>query len=145
MIEQVIARLEERVDELRGRVREAALLAQLMEKGQLPQSGFTAFVLPGALRGGASTAAAGMFRQAISNTVSVMLVLRVADDAKGAKGLKRIDPVIKACIEAVCGWTPDETTIGVFTLGGGELASLTNGTITYVLDFSINDQLRITS
>jgi hypothetical protein len=145
MIDQVIARLEQTVPDLAGRVSEATQLAQLMEKGQLPQAGFTAFVLPGALRGGASTAAAGMFRQAISETVSVMLVMRVAGDIKGTKGLKRIDPVKKACIEAICGWTPDETTVGLFTLSGGELASLTNGTLTYVLDFSINDQLRITS
>lgn len=144
MIEQVIARLEQTVPDLDGRVREAARLAQLMEKGQLPQAGFTAFVLPGALRGGASTAAAGMFRQAISRTVSVMLVMRVAGDAKGTTALDRIQPVIDACVLAICGWTPDEETIGLFTLTGGELTSLTNGTLTYVLDFSINDQLRIT-
>lgn len=145
MIDLVINRLEARVPALSGRVREAAMLAQLMEAGQLPQGGFTAFVLPGALRGGQADAVTGMFRQAIVRTISVMLVMRVAGDAKGTTAMDRIQPVIDATVDAVCGWSPDDAIIGVFQLSGGELTSLTKGTLTYVLDFTVNDQLRIMS
>jgi hypothetical protein len=46
-------------------------------------------------------------------------------------------------LAAVCGWAPEEVS-GVFKLVRPGPVSLANTTFTYVIEFSITDQLRIT-
>ncbi|RIA44046.1 hypothetical protein DFR49_2282 [Hephaestia caeni] len=129
---------------LAGRVHSAAKLSEVMQRNQLPQVTPAAFVLPLGLQGGAADAVTGLYRQSVSHVVGVLLAVRAAGDATGAAGLATLDPLIDAVVGGIAGWTPDDDTIGVFTLSRGELLSLSAGTLTYQLDFAIEDQLRIT-
>ena len=47
-------------------------------------------------------------------------------------------------IEAVCGWAPDDA-IGVFELRSAELVGAKDGALIFQLEFTLNDQLRITT
>jgi hypothetical protein len=134
------------VPALAGRIQTAAKFSALLQANQLAQAALTgaaAFVLPIGLIGGAATAATGVFRQQVEWTVGVALVVRAAGDATGADGVVQLTPLIDDVISAIAGWGPDEA-VGVYRVSRGELLSLTGGTLIYQLDFSIDDQLRIT-
>lgn len=143
-VDEVRARIEERVPELTGRLGTAGEFARLVQRNQLPQQTPAAFVLPGALAGGAATAGAGLFRQGFGETVSVVLVVRSAADATGARALDEITPLIRAAVTAVAAWAPSDA-LGTFVLGRGELVGVESGALVYQLDFNLDDQLRITS
>ncbi len=131
---------------LQGRIQTAAKFSSLMAAQQLAtaaQAGPAAFVLPTGLRGGQGEVATGLFRQAVEWMIGVVLVVRAAGDATGADGVVQIGPLIDAVIGVVAGWGPDEA-IGVYRVVRGELLSMAGGTLIYQLDFSIDDQLRIT-
>ena len=113
-IEEVKARIEAQVEDLSGELREAGEFAELIEKKRLPNR-TGGFVLPGGLRGGTADAATGLFRQSFSEIVKVVLVVRVAGDPLRAKAVAGLVPLVRATIEAVAGWAPDNA-IGVFTL-----------------------------
>ena len=51
----------------------------------------------------------------IDELFGVLLVVRAAGDVTGAKSLPKIDALIWAIVNAVCGWGPDDA-IGVFRL-----------------------------
>jgi hypothetical protein len=121
----------------------AATLGELTKRGALVQSGAAAFVLPLGFRGGAADAATGLYRQPIERLVGVVLAIRNVGDATGDKAWIELEPLIWDVIQLLAGWGPDEV-FGVFTLARGELISIDAGTITYQLDFAIEDQLRIT-
>lgn len=140
-----MSRLAERialVPALAGRVLPAAKLSELIARNQLGQAAPAAFTLPLGVRGGQADAVTGLYRQEVEWLEGVLLVVRAAGDATGAAGLVQLEPLITAVIEAVAGWAPEEL-IGVFRLVRGELVSLSTGTLTYQLDFAIEDQLRI--
>lgn len=130
------------VPALAGRVHSAAKLAQLSERGGLAQVSPAAFVLPLGLRGGSPDAVTGLFRQRLDRLVGVVIVVRNAGDGTGAAAMVELDPLVDSVIAAVAGWGPDDAA-GVFSLARGELVSLVTGTITYQLDFQLEDQLRI--
>lgn len=139
-----LADLVESVPALAGRVHAAARLAELMARNGLPQVCPAAFVLPLGIGARKADAVTGMYRQSIDRLQGVVLVIRAAGDATGAAGLVQLDPLIEAVIAAVAGAEADSAIGGVFELAKGELASLgTGGTITYQLDFTVEDQLRI--
>ncbi|WP_242095496.1 hypothetical protein [Sphingomonas sp. CROZ-RG-20F-R02-07] len=140
-METVRDRLEA-IPALAGRIQGAAKLAQLTQAGAAVQANTAAFVLPLGLRGGKADAVSGMFRQSIDRLVGVVLMVRNLGDATGEKAFAELDPMIEAVIEALAGWAPDEA-IGVYVLARGELVSISAGTITYQLDFALDDQLRI--
>lgn len=127
---------------LAGRVQGAAKLAQLTEKGAQMTADRAAFVLPLGLRGGAASAAAGLYRQSIDRLVGVVLMVRNRGDDTGEKAALEMSDLVDAVIAAVVGGGPEEA-IGVYTLVRGELVSIAAGTITYQLDFALEDQLRI--
>lgn len=127
---------------LAGRIHEAAKLSELMARNALPQVCPAAFVLPLGLRGGPADAVTGLFRQSVEWLEGVLLVVRAAGDATGAKAAAQLRPLIDAVIAAIAGWgEPDG--FGTWVLRKGELVSLSTGTLTYQLDFAIDDQLRI--
>lgn len=126
-----------------GRVHPAARLSELMRTNQLPQVCPAAFVLPLGIRGGTPDAVTGLYRQPIERIEGVVLVVRAAGDATGAVALQQLDPLVEATIEAVAGWAPSDDAFGTYRLSRGELVSLAAGTLTYQLDFAIEDQLRI--
>lgn len=139
---QVVSDRLAMIPALTGRIHPVAKLADLMERGGLAQATPAAFVLPLGLRGGAATAAAGLYRQNLERFVGVVLAVRHVGDATGALAQAALDPLIDAVIGMLAGWGTDDM-IGVFTLSRGELAGIDKGTITYQLDFAIEDQLRI--
>lgn len=139
-MKSVIDRLET-IETLKRRVYGAAKLGELTERGSIAVNGTSAFVLPLGLRGGAVNAASGMYLQSLDRLVGIVLVVKNVGDATGAKALIELDPLIEAVIQLLAGWGPDD--FAVFTLARGELVSIEKGTITYQLDFAIEDQLRI--
>jgi hypothetical protein len=140
-VDAVIARLKAQAQGLRS-VEGAAELAALLEAKALgQQAGVAAFVMPTGLRGGAVTSASEIFVQAVEESVSVLLTMRNAGRT-GAKALLGVGPQIEAVIAALCGWGPEDAP-GTFRLVRAGGASLDKGTFTYVIEFSISDQLRI--
>ncbi|SEN74702.1 hypothetical protein SAMN05216227_10234 [Pseudorhodobacter antarcticus] len=83
-----------------------------------------------------------MFVQTVEESVSVLLSMRNAGRT-GDKALVDIAPQITAVLAAVCGWAPEEVS-GVFKLVRAGPVSLADTTFTYVIEFSITDQFRIT-
>lgn len=139
----LICRLEETVQLLAGRVKPAADLTELVRTGALPQSSVAAFVLPIGLRARTEgDAMAGAFTQMTDDIFGVVLIVRAAGDATGARALPTIDELVRAVIQAVCGWGPEEA-IGVFRLARGQLLSVDAGSVQYQLDFAISDQIRV--
>lgn len=139
---EVGARLEAACPVLSGRIGTALQLAELIQRGQVPTTTPAAFILPLGLRGGAATASTGMFIQGINRMLGVVLVLRSASDPLGARIADELRELIEATVRALAGWAP-ESAIGVLKLARGELVSLTGGAVTYQLDFTLDDQLRI--
>ena len=135
-------RITTRVPDLANRLGSAGQFSKIIEQRQMPQQTPYGFVLPGVIQGGSAEAATGIFRQSISNTLMVVLFIRVAGDALGDRGLDEVEPLVGEVITAVCGWGPD-TAPGVFVLAKAELVGSDRGTLIYQIDFSLNDQLRI--
>jgi len=141
-IDDVRARIEGKVPALAGQIGNAGEFSKLIEAGQM-QAARKAYVLPGALAGGARQAMSGMFTQALEETVLVVLSVRVASDPTGARALDEISPLVRDTVRAVCGWGPEDAP-GVFALARGELVGAAQGMLIYQLDFTLDDQLRIT-
>lgn len=137
----VIQRLKDRVACLSGRVEGAANLVQLMQQNQLPQHTPAANVIASGLQGGQAQAGAGLFTQAVDETVSVFLTFRNVQ-GKGERALDLFDQARTGVIEALCGWAPDDT-VGVFRLVRGQVVNMTAGTLVYQIDVAVGDQLRI--
>lgn len=138
----VRARVEALVPALAGRMQNAAQFAQLVDNNRLPQVTPAGFALPGAMVGGDADVAAGMFRQAVDETVIIVLVVRGARDATGAGAADEIAPLVSAIIHAVAGWSPVDAP-GVFVLGRAELVGGQDAALVYQIDFTLSDQLRI--
>ncbi|NML88349.1 hypothetical protein HHL26_04620 [Sphingobium sp. TB-6] len=147
MFEAVKARLAD-IAALERRIQPAASLSELIAQNRLPQVTPAAFILPLGLRGGRADAATGIYRQSIAEMLGVVLILRSAGDATGAKSADALTPLRNAVIDRIVGWAPTSgwngsETIGVFTLSRGELISMSAGALVYQLDFSVDDQVRI--
>ncbi|PZU56094.1 MAG: hypothetical protein DI547_17285, partial [Sphingobium sp.] len=100
MFEAVRDRLAD-VTALAGRIEPAARLSDMMARNQLPQVTPAAFVLPLGLRGGRADAAAGLFRQALTETLGVVLFVRSAGDATGARATEQLVPLRNAVIRRI--------------------------------------------
>lgn len=147
------ARLKANATGLGGHVLPAADLAQMVAQKALPQGPVTAFVLPGALRVSPPDSAAGAFTQEIAEGLTIVLVLRVAGDVTGGKGLKSVGALVSEILGVVCGWWPDASDddsliylpVGPFALAGGQLVRVDAGTLFYQIDVTCPVQLRILS
>ncbi len=142
-LSEVRARIEARVPALKGRLGHGGDFAELVERNQVPTNTPAGFVLMGGLQGGAADIAVGLFRQGFAETVIVVLVDRHAADPSGERAMDQLTPLVRATIEAVVGWGPDETP-GVFVLSSAELVGVKQGALVVQIDFQLNDQLRIT-
>lgn len=126
-----------------GRVHGAGKLSALQAQNALPQVCPAAFILPLGIAGGKVDAVTGMFRQHIEYLDGVLLVLRGVNDPTGAATVQQLEPLVMNVIAQIVGWGPDDNRIGgTYRLAKGELISLSAGTLTYQLDFAIEDQLR---
>ena len=141
-IDDVRTRVEAEVEALTGRLLNAGDFANLVATNQLPQVTPAGYVLPAGLQGGVADAVAGLFRQDFDETVSVVLVDRVAGDPLAGAAIDSITPLVRSVIEAVVGWAPADA-IGVFQLGHAELVGAKDGALVFQIDFTLNDQLRI--
>lgn len=143
LVDAVVARISDLVAALSGRVEVVADLSAQVEQGVLPQADTAAYVIPlgfDDLDGGSSIAGAHI--QNISDAIGVVLFVKSPGDAKARRGIPKIDVLGKDVINAVAGWTP-ENTPGVFSVVRGRLVSVNAGAIFYQLDFKLNRQLRI--
>lgn len=143
-LDEVSARLAERVPALAGRLGHAGGFAQMIKAGQVPQQTPAGFVLPGGFGGGSVNAMTGMFVQDFTETVMLVVVVRVASDPLGTAALDEITPIVRDCIAALAGWGPADAS-GVFVLARGELVGATGGALMFEINFSLTDQLRITA
>ncbi len=143
LVADLADRITAEVADLSGRVREAAELRELVREGALPQAPVSAFVLPLGLRARSEgDAATSAFIQAVDELFAVVLVVRYAGDVTGGKALPKIDALVWAVIDAVCGWAP-VAAVGVFRLSRGQLLAADAGAAQYQLDFAIQQQVRI--
>lgn len=147
MFESVRAKLDD-IAGIGGRWEPAARLSDLLARNQAPQVTPAGFILPLGLRGGQVVDASGAYIQKLAETLGIILVVRSAGDATGAKATDALEPLIVAVVTRIVGWVPPsrwrrEEAIGQFTLARGELVSLSAGTAIYQLDFALEDQLRI--
>lgn len=142
-LDEVRARLAAKVPELGDRIGNAAELAGIIERKQVPQVTPHAFVVPGGFVGGAAQAMTGAFIQDFSEAVWVALFVRAAADPTGSRALDELTPLIRKVAEALCGWGPEDAP-GVFVLSNGEPAGSQAGCLAFHLEFILQDQLRIT-
>ena len=138
--DQVIARLQEAAPHLRT-VEGAASLAALMSANALPQAEVGAHVITLGLSGGEAQAATGAFTQMVDELIGVVITLRTWTQV-GGRDQASVGALIRQTIEALAGWCPNDE-IGPFVFRRGAPTAFTKGTIVYLLEFSITDQLRI--
>lgn len=141
MLDAVQSRLEAQIPELVGRVHDAADFTEMLRRSGAPAAMPAAYVMPAAMIGRQPNAAAGMFTQEYTESISIVLVFG-STDARASRAFKRLRPFISDVIAAIAGWTPGET-VGVYQLARGAVLGVGEGRLTYQLDFSIADQLRI--
>lgn len=142
LVDEVRERIEAAVPALAGLMGNAGEFTRLVAENRYPQKDKYGFVLPGRLAGRTGDTATGLFRQLYDQTISVVMMVRVANDATGSGALDEMSPLIGDVVKAVAGWGPEDA-IGVFDLASGELVGTEAGRLIYQLDFTIQDQLRI--
>ncbi|MEM5477170.1 hypothetical protein [Pacificibacter sp. AS14] len=142
VIADVMARLKTQVTDLRS-VEGVADFTTLLKQNALPQQTPAAHVVPTGIRGGKPETATGVFTQPTSEAVAVILTVRTNDQA-GESALGAVDALIESTIAALAGWAPNDE-LGVFQLERGSVLDLSADALVYQLEFSISDQLRITS
>lgn len=141
MLEAVKTRLEDRVPELQNRIGLAIDFAKLRESRKAPQGGVNCYVMPSGTSGLQASVSSGVFVQDIRRGVSVVTMLRSVD-ATGRRALGRVDEFLQDIQTALCGWSPAET-VGVFELQAERPVGQEVGSLAFITDFRINDQLRI--
>ncbi|ETD86710.1 phage tail terminator protein [Rhodobacter capsulatus] len=140
-VDDITARLKERVPGLGGRAWGAAEFGALTATGQLPQVTPAAHVIPTGIKAGPTAPRTGAYVQSIDRLYSVVLTVK-AGDASGARALPVIGSLIDAIIVALAGWDWGGR-VGVMTFRGYTLARAVGGAFVYDISFSITDQLRI--
>ena len=142
MIEAVIGRLKEQVPDLNDRVEEAAYLADLLKTGRVDRDN-VAIVVPSALQGGRADTGTGVFSQGVTETIAVVLITP-SHDRNHKVARNRMRPLSRAVITALVGWRPGDE-LGVFALRQGRIFSVAAGRLVFQIEFSIEDQLRVSS
>lgn len=141
-VDDIISRLIAEVSEFEGRVEGAAELAALVKTGKAPNRTPSAFVLPLGIIAQPADTVTGLHRQAFTESYAIVIVQTTANDKNGRKGLTKINILRDSVIVNLAGWSPSGS-FDVLALTRAKLQSLNAGTITYQVDFSTKDQLRI--
>ena len=76
-------------------------------------------------------------------TIAVVLLTRSVD-AAGERALGRLETFVDEIVTALAGWAPADE-VGVFELRQASIIPTDHGLLGYQIEFSITDQLRITS
>lgn len=144
-LDAVRNRLEDRVEDLRGRLFTAAEFTRLMDSNAAPAGGVNAYLIPGSIIGQATQGSgltSGLFRQGIRRGIALVVFLRDVD-RHGKRALESLATFLDTIIAAVCGWAPGDE-IGVFELlRAGIIPTRHRGVMAYQFEFFIPDQLRI--
>lgn len=143
MIADVITRIEAEVPELAGRVDGGRAFVDLIRSKKLPAQSVAAYVFPSGIQGGRPDAASGVFSQMLTHRTSVVIFVQ-SFDRTGSTALDKIDQFLMRVVRAVAGWAPGDE-VGVHRFERGQLIESGAGRLSYQLDFSIDDQLRILS
>jgi hypothetical protein len=141
LLSPVITRIAEQVPELTGRVHGAAEYRRLLESRALQNAAGGAYVMPAGLRGGRVQSAAGAYVQDLDEVVAVVLFVPNPNPGN-TRQVATIDALVKAVVEALCGWVPGGA-IGPFQLLRGAMINLGGGSLAYQVEFTVADQLRI--
>lgn len=141
MLEDVQARLESRVPELTDRVHDVADFTAFLNSNGKSIATPAAYVIPAALVGQSPQGVTGMFVQGYAESFSIVLVFRSVGGGAD-RALKKLRTFLFEVIEALVGWAP-EGLAGVFQLARGRVLGATGGLLTYQIDFSIHNQLRV--
>lgn len=140
MIEAIIQKLTAEVPEL-GPVMGAVDFGALVAGGKMPQTTYSAFVLPAGLIGRSAEAGAGAFVQTFDEAASIILAIR-SFEAAGTRAIDPLRALVMKIFETLGGWTPGDET-GALVLRTGRLVSMQAGLVVYQLDFTLTDQMRI--
>jgi hypothetical protein len=141
LVDAVRTRLEAAAPSFAGRVRASSDFAEIVETGQMPQGGSTAFVLPLSLRATDNNGGgmAGVHLQMLSEGVGVLIAMLAADVR--ARRLTGIEPLIDEVIAALAGWTPEEAGFAMAVSRGALIPGFKGGLL-YQIDFTCQRQLR---
>lgn len=143
LIDQVIRRIAERVPVLGLRVHGAGEYRRLLQSNALRTAAQGAYVMPAGIVGGRVSSITGAYIQAISNVVAVVIFVPDPNPAAGRQAAT-IDGLVQDVIQAVCGWEP-ENAIGQVELLRGAMINLGDAALAFQLEFSLSDQLRIST
>ena len=118
-----------------------ASLTALIEKNKLPEVMPAAWVV--SLGGDAEAPAqiTGLIRQLERRRIGIVLVARVAGDAKGGKTQEIIDALEEEVLNKLLGFLPDTAIDGMIYLDG-RLHGINNGAILYQMNFQCQRHLR---
>jgi hypothetical protein len=133
-VDAAIARIKGQVADLNDRVAEAADLAELIEKRALPAQFPAAFVLWAGDRPKPDDMM-NIVRQEVTETFSVVVVIKKAGDTTGTKGSAAIGRALRGdLISAMVGWQPSPNH-DPCEYAGGRLLGLQAGAVFIQVDF----------
>lgn len=142
LVDLVIHRLADQVPDLAG-AEDALQLADLLERGILPQRFPHAFVLPVGDDAEPNLIATGAVRQRVTETIAVLLVHKHAGEKTGGRVRAALEPLKQAVRAALMGWVPDPD-YTPFELVRARLVGLAGGAAFLQLDFRTAWHLRQT-
>lgn len=142
LVDAVIHRLGGEVSDLAG-AEDALQLADLLERGVLPQRFPHAFVLPVGDDAEANVILTGAVRQRVVETVGVLLIDKHAGERTGGKVRAALEPIKAEVREALVGWAPDPD-YSPLELVRTRLVGLAGGAAFVQLDFRTAWHLRQT-
>lgn len=141
MLDDVIALLRSDLPDFKGRVEGALQLANLLRQNALPQVTPAAFVVPVGVDGGRVDAITGLYVQTYTEALAVVVVLRGAEPT-GGRLRDQLNALSWSVIELLAGREVGENR-GQLVLRRAFLASMTDGAIVYQIEFSLQDQMRL--
>lgn len=94
-----------------------------------------AYVLPASFEPGPNGLAGGAVRQAVQQTVAVMIVVSSLRDARGEAAVQALEPVFLAVVTALHGWKPSPADTALL-LGAGELLDASGGLVVWQQQFT---------
>ncbi len=142
LVNDVIAKLDNDVSELTGRIFGAADFSMLIATNALPLVTPAAFVLPLGFDASANARMSGMHSQQRTERIGVVLLVGSAADATGAESLTAVDELVDRVTLALAGWKPASGDIG-FDVLRGRMLDLREGLCFYQIDFSTQRLLRV--
>jgi hypothetical protein len=139
-VEAVIDRLKLLPPTVLRSVEGIADMQALMVAKRLPQVTPAAHVVPAGLQGLQPLDVAGGYIQQVMETVGVAVTLR-GNDTQGKGGIDRASLIIRAIIEQLSGWAPDDA-FSQFQFSRGAVLSLDQEGLVYLLEFQTPFLLR---